>query len=432
VARLGDVGEQRIVAGILTVMGIEAAEGPAHRGPRADHGAIDVNGQPWQRQAREGLDDEVMVELDQRGQRALGKLAQPVAHRARRRQPRQPAEARDQRIAGDVPQMLQPARAHIQQRQYEQGEPASPIIPARRGTRGPHPLWQIELAQISLSADVLIHRFNNKKGAGLLALFNEGAGQKGLVLILYDAGNTDGFVLATVDQAGKLKTLLSQIIPLPTLPPPAILEKVWYRMIMDVTVSGDDLTVRGRAFRHMDPHDPDSAIEIQPIGTLSTPTPLSLAALGLQGSGEVGIVASAINAVVDSSVANFCSSEPPVPGIPDCEVIRRRKADLIPTEAEASMGFCNVALQAVFQVKNVGTVSAPASFARVDFPGIAAPPVTVPIPALAPSASSATIVISPPAGCFNPDCEFTITVDSGFDVGESDEGNNGANGICPG
>ena len=40
-------------------------------------------------------------------------------------------------------------------------------------------------------------------------------------------------------------------------------------------------------------------------GPLLTPAPLSLAALGLQGSGEVGVVASAINAVVDSSVTNF-------------------------------------------------------------------------------------------------------------------------------
>ena len=33
---------------------------------------------------------------------------------------------------------------------------------------------------VSLSADVLIHAYNNKKGAGLLALFNEAAGKAGL------------------------------------------------------------------------------------------------------------------------------------------------------------------------------------------------------------------------------------------------------------
>lgn len=160
---------------------------------------------------------------------------------------------------------------------------------------------------VNLTADVLIRRFNNKKGAGLLALFNEEAGQKGLALILYNNGNTDSLVLATVDQTfvpgdfpgGKLTALRSVALRA------GILENVWYRLEMDVVVSGDDLTVTGRAFRHTSPDDPDSAIGTQVGGTLTTPTLLSLAALGLQGSGEVGVVATAINAVVDSSVTNF-------------------------------------------------------------------------------------------------------------------------------
>ncbi len=161
---------------------------------------------------------------------------------------------------------------------------------------------------VGLSADVLIHRFSNKKGAGLVALFNESAGQKGLALILYDNGNTDSLVLATVDQVGvplgdfpggKLTPLRSVALHAD------ILENVWYRLEMDVVVSGDDLIVTGRAFTHMSPGDPDSALGTQVGGTLSTPTPLSLTALGLQGSGEVGVVATAINAVVDSSVTNF-------------------------------------------------------------------------------------------------------------------------------
>ena len=84
-----------------------------------------------------------------------------------------------------------------------------------------------------------------------------------------------------------------------------ILESAWYQLTMDVVVRGDDLSVTGRAFRHMIPDDPDSAVGTRVGGTLSTPTPLNLTALGLQGSGEVGIVASAMNAVVDSSVTNF-------------------------------------------------------------------------------------------------------------------------------
>ena len=37
------------------------------------------------------------------------------------------------------------------------------------------------------------------KGAGLVALLNEGAGQKGLALIISDAGNTDLLRIATLD-----------------------------------------------------------------------------------------------------------------------------------------------------------------------------------------------------------------------------------------
>src|SRR5437899_1058270 len=70
-------------------------------------------------------------------------------------------------------------------------------------------------------------------------------------------------------------------------------------------VSADHPTGTGSAFRHTAPDDPDSALGTLVGGTLSTPRPLSLRALGLQGSGEVGIVASASSAAVDSSVTNF-------------------------------------------------------------------------------------------------------------------------------
>ena len=103
----------------------------------------------------------------------------------------------------------------------------------------------IFIGSVSLSADVLIHRFNNKKGAGVVSLFNETAGQKGLALILYDNGNTDSLVLATVNQAivppgdfpgGTLTALRSVALG------SGILENAWYRLEMDVVVGGDALT----------------------------------------------------------------------------------------------------------------------------------------------------------------------------------------------
>jgi hypothetical protein len=105
--RLSHVGQQRVVAGIFPVMGIEAAKGPAHSRPCAHHGAIDVDRQPRQRAALDRVGDEVVP--DQRRHRGLRELAQPVADGARRRGPRQPAEARDQGIAGDIAEMLQAA-----------------------------------------------------------------------------------------------------------------------------------------------------------------------------------------------------------------------------------------------------------------------------------------------------------------------------------
>jgi hypothetical protein len=89
-----------------------------------------------------------MVELDQRRQRALGELARPVAHRAHRRQARQLAEARDQRIAGDVAQVLQPARAHVQQRQRA-GRAGPHHNPRPSCHTRPQPLRNVELSQLA-------------------------------------------------------------------------------------------------------------------------------------------------------------------------------------------------------------------------------------------------------------------------------------------
>jgi hypothetical protein len=158
---------------------------------------------------------------------------------------------------------------------------------------------QNTFGSVSLSADVLIHRFNNKKGAGLLALYNEGLGKKGLALIVYDNGNTDSLVLATVDQAGRLTPLKTVALDA------GIAENKWYRVTMGVVVSDGSVTVTADVKKHTDPLSADSAVD----GPVWATTPLTysatLASLGLDATGEVGIIASAISAVVDTSVANF-------------------------------------------------------------------------------------------------------------------------------
>jgi hypothetical protein len=150
---------------------------------------------------------------------------------------------------------------------------------------------------VSLSADVLIHPFNNKKGAGLLALYNESpATAKGLALIVFDAGNTDTLVLNTVDQAGKLTALMT--VPLGA----GIAENVWYRVTMDVAVTGTSVTVTGTVTKHTTANDPNSGLDGQ-VGTLTfNANPLPT---GVTSPGEIGIIAAATSAVVDSSVTNF-------------------------------------------------------------------------------------------------------------------------------
>ena len=65
----------------------------------------------------------------------------------------------------------------------------------------------------TLCADILTVPFDNIKGAGVVALLNEGVGKKGLALVIHEAGNTDTLFLATVDgdpaKKGKLGTLAS-------------------------------------------------------------------------------------------------------------------------------------------------------------------------------------------------------------------------------
>ena len=80
-------------------------------------------------------------------------------------------------------------------------------------------------------------------------------------------------------------------------------------------------------------------------------------------------------------------------------------------------------------VKNQGDSAAGPSTTQVDF--LVFGKVSQPTPALAPGAS-VDLTFQIPPGCFNPDCEFVITVDVNNEVDESDEGNNIAKSACLG
>ena len=150
-----------------------------------------------------------------------------------------------------------------------------------------------------LLADVLIHTFNNTKGAGLMALLDPVPGGKALALILYDQGNSDALQLATVDPAtGQITKVKSVSLGA------GIAENAWYRLRMVVSAVGaGQVLVDGSVFRHVTPTDPNSGIDGQ-VGPLLI-FQGSLSALGLDNQGEVGIAASALSTNVNSSVTNF-------------------------------------------------------------------------------------------------------------------------------
>src|SRR5262249_51048791 len=104
-----------------------------------------------------------------------------------------------------------------------------------------------------ITADVLIHTYNNTKGAGLVALLDAAPGGKGLALILYSQGNSDALQLATIDpatgQLGKLKSVSLGA---------GIAENAWYRLTMSLFPSGDQLNLAGQVLRHVTPTDPNS------------------------------------------------------------------------------------------------------------------------------------------------------------------------------
>jgi hypothetical protein len=128
---------------------VEAAKRPADRRPGADDGAVDVDGEPGELQPGAGVGDEVVVELDQRGQGGLGELPEPVGHGARRRDPRQSTEPGDQWIAAEIAEMLQPASADVEQGQHEQSQTPAAVVAAGGGARGAQAARQLALPQVA-------------------------------------------------------------------------------------------------------------------------------------------------------------------------------------------------------------------------------------------------------------------------------------------
>ena len=112
-------------------------------------------------------------------------------------------------------------------------------------------------------------------------------------------------------------------------------------------------------------------------------------------------------------------------------------ADLVPVPEISSfdppfLNFCTIedGERLLVTVRNQGGGNAAASTTTVQFsPGGS---VSKPTGAISGSGGVANLEFDMPAGCFNADCGFTITVDSGNVDSESSDTNNSANGTCIG
>lgn len=108
-------------------------------------------------------------------------------------------------------------------------------------------------------------------------------------------------------------------------------------------------------------------------------------------------------------------------------------ADLEPVADVPGIWFCRIDPgngELFVEVRNNGNQATPPTTTTVDFFGFGTASLpTPPIPA-----GGTTIVgtFAFPIGCFNPDCDFRIIVDSGNVVAESDENNNFGDGYCLG
>ena len=113
-----------------------------------------------------------------------------------------------------------------------------------------------------------------------------------------------------------------------------------------------------------------------------------------------------------------------------CTPLGGGAADLVAEMASPTVGYCKlVNAKLRVTIRNQGGGAAGASLTKVTFsPGGA---VELATPAVAAHAA-VTVDFTIPSACWNSDCDFTIQVDSGGQVAETDEGNNSVSGVCAG
>jgi hypothetical protein len=154
---------------------------------------------------------------------------------------------------------------------------------------------------VTITADVMTKRFNNAKGGGVLALFNEGTGKKGLAAVISNAGNTDRLLLGTVSAGSKAFTPLASASLRGR-----VAQCAWYQVTMGVDVQGSNVVVTATVFSHATKANPNSAPQAL-LGWLVWSGPLPA---GVDPVGQIGIAGRAKMAVEDTSIANWGFSLP--------------------------------------------------------------------------------------------------------------------------
>ena len=169
---------------------------------------------------------------------------------------------------------------------------------------------------LTISADVLFAPGQHAVAAGVVALY--GTGQDGLALLAQNGGGSNADVpkLSLVfRQSGQPTTLASVSLNpdggsggLPFLGDTngsnPNLGDHWYRVVMNVTVTGPSFTVNGYFYNHVDPEDPNSALGSQICAvavclgptltytdTLANPDATAAVDRVLTNPGEVGLMA---------------------------------------------------------------------------------------------------------------------------------------------
>ncbi len=104
---------------------------------------------PGNLQLRQRVEHQLLVEPAQRTRGFLHETPEPVTDAACGRHAGQPTEAADHGIAGEVAQVLQAARAGVQQGEGEQPEVSAGVIAAQGRARGAQPPRQRAPARIA-------------------------------------------------------------------------------------------------------------------------------------------------------------------------------------------------------------------------------------------------------------------------------------------